>query len=115
MNEQCIFCKIINRQAPSEIIFEDGLVAVIRDINPQAPTHALIFPKEHISGLDGLRPEQSSIMGHIAMVAKDIAKQEGLEDSGWRLVVNCGPDAKQTVFHLHVHLLGGRPMTGHMA
>ena len=115
MSEQCIFCKIISRETPSDILFEDDQLIVIRDINPQTPAHLLIVPKEHITGLDGLMPEQSPLMGHIMLMSKKIAKQAGLADSGWRLVINCGADAKQTVSHLHIHILGGRSMTGIMA
>lgn len=115
MSDQCVFCKIINKEIQSDIRYEDDQVVVIRDINPQTPSHLLILPKVHISGMDTLTPEQSPIIAHIALVAKKLASQEGLSESGWRLVVNCGQDAKQTVFHLHVHILGGRPMTGQLA
>ncbi|MCL1908069.1 MAG: histidine triad nucleotide-binding protein [Holophagaceae bacterium] len=115
MSDQCVFCKIVNKEIPSDILFEDGQLIVIRDINPQTPTHLLIVPKEHITGLDGLLPGHVQLMGHIMVSSKKIAKQAGLADSGWRLAINCGGDAKQTVSHLHIHLLGGRPMTGQMA
>jgi len=115
MSEQCVFCKIINKQIPSNIVHEDEHLIAFRDISPQAPTHLLIVPKVHISSLNDLSPEHASILGHIPLVAKSLAGELGLAESGWRLVVNCGPDACQTVFHLHVHLLGGRPMSGQMA
>ena len=115
MSEQCIFCKIIGKQIPSSIVHEDEQVIAFRDINPQAPTHLLIVPKVHIPSLNELSLEHAAILGHISMVAKSLARESGLAESGWRLVINCGAGAGQTVFHLHVHLLGGRPMSGQMA
>jgi histidine triad (HIT) family protein len=115
MSEECIFCKIVSKQRSSDIVFEDELLMVIKDINPQMPAHLLIVPKEHISDMNCLTEAHAPFLVRLALVAKDIAKQEGLDECGWRLVMNCGPDAKQTVFHLHVHLLGGRPMTGQLA
>lgn len=114
MSEDCIFCKIANKQVLSDIVHEDEHVVAIKDINPQTPVHLLIVPKIHIPSMDELRPEHSALLGHIHLVAKSLAEKEGLED-GWRLVINCGPNAKQTVFHLHVHVMGGRPMMGQMA
>jgi histidine triad (HIT) family protein len=115
MDGQCIFCKIINKETPSDIVHEDSHVAVFKDINPQAPVHLLIVPKAHIAGLNDLKPEHSEVLAHIPMVAKNLAKELGLAEDGWRLVINCGADARQTVFHFHVHLLGGRPLTAQMA
>jgi len=115
MSDQCIFCKIINKQIPSAIVYEDELVVAFRDINPQAPVHLLIVPKIHIPSLNELLPEHSAILGHIHLAATSLAKESGLAETGWRLVVNCGAEACQTVFHLHVHLLGGRQMSGQMA
>ena len=115
MSDQCIFCKIINRQIPSAIVHEDELVVAFRDINPQAPVHLLIVPKIHIPNLNELLPEHSAIIGHVHLTAKSLAKEAGLAETGWRLVINCGTDACQTVLHLHVHLLGGRHMSGQMA
>ena len=115
MSEQCVFCKIINKQILSNIVHEDERVIAFRDINPQAPTHLLIVPKVHLPSLNELLPEHAAILGHIPMVAKSLARESGLAESGWRLVINCGADAAQTVFHLHVHMLGGRPMSGQMA
>ena len=110
----CLFCRIIQKQIPANIVYEDDQVVAFKDIAPQVPVHLLIVPRVHIPGLDHLTPEPAKVLGHIALVAKDLAQQAGIGESGWRLVANCGPDAGQTVFHLHVHLLGGAPMAGKM-
>jgi histidine triad (HIT) family protein len=115
MGDQCIFCKIVGKQIPSSILYEDGLVVAFSDINPQAPTHVLVVPKAHIPTLNDLAEEHSAVLAHIPLVAKGIAERLGLAGSGWRLVANCGADAGQTVFHLHFHLLGGAPLSGRMA
>lgn len=106
--EDCIFCKIVKREIPSDIIYEDEEVVAFRDINPKAPVHILIIPKEHIPTLFDIREEDSSLIGHLHIVASRIAKDEGLEESGFRVVFNCKRDAGQEVFHIHLHLLGGR-------
>jgi histidine triad (HIT) family protein len=110
----CLFCKIIEKQIPSNIVYEDDHVVAFKDISPQVPVHLLIVPRLHIAGLNELTPAQSMVLGHIALVAKELAKKAEIDESGWRLVTNCGPHAGQTVFHLHVHLLGGAPMSGKM-
>jgi histidine triad (HIT) family protein len=110
----CLFCRIIAKQIPSSIVYEDEQVVAFKDIAPQVPVHLLIVPRIHIPSLNDLTQSQSAVLGHLALVAKELASQAGLEGSGWRLVANCGPDAGQTVFHLHVHLLGGAPMAGKM-
>jgi histidine triad (HIT) family protein len=115
VSDQCIFCKIADKQIPSTIVHEDEHVLVFSDINPQAPTHLLVVPKKHIPSLNELSEVDAPILGHISMVARDVAGRLGLAETGWRLVINCGADAGQTVFHLHVHLLGGRPLAGQMA
>jgi len=115
VSDQCVFCKIINKQIPSNMVHEDEQVIAFADIAPQAPTHLLIVPKVHISSLNELTEEHAHILGHISLVAKLLAARMGLAETGWRLVINCGADAGQTVFHLHVHLLGGRPLLGQMA
>jgi len=115
VSEQCIFCKIINKQIPSNIVHEDEHVVVFADIAPQAPTHLLIVPRTHIPSLNEMTEEHAHILGHISLVAKKLAGRLGFAEAGWRLVINCGADAGQTVFHLHVHLLGGRPLVGQMA
>ena len=110
----CLFCKIIGGVIPSNKVYEDETVFAFRDIAPQAPTHILVVPKAHISGMDGITAENSNLVAHIFEVIPQIAKAEGLEN-GYRVVSNCGPDAGQTVFHLHFHILGGRTLGLEMA
>lgn len=107
----CIFCKIINKEVPSNIVYEDDLVVAFRDINPQAPVHILIVPKEHIPTLLDLNENNKHVVSHAYMVAKELAKKEGIDEKGYRIVSNCGNDGGQTVYHIHFHLLGGRFMT----
>lgn len=106
----CLFCRIIKSEIPAEVVHQDDQAIVIRDINPQAPTHLLVIPKEHIESLDDASGKQESLLGHLLRVAARMANQEGLIDSGYRTVINNGAGAGQSVFHLHVHVLGGRPM-----
>ena len=106
----CLFCKIINGEIPSNKVYEDDTVFAFRDIAPQAPTHILIIPKHHIKSAAEIDERNSSVISHIFEVAAKIAKQEGLDD-GFRIVNNCGDIAGQTVKHLHFHLMGGREFT----
>jgi histidine triad (HIT) family protein len=115
MADHCIFCKIINKKLPAKLVHEDDQLIVFMDINPQAPSHMLIVPKIHINSLNELQPEHAQLLGHAVFVAKDIAKEWGIADGGWRLVANCGDDAGQSVYHVHFHMLGGKQMSGHMA
>lgn len=110
----CIFCKIIAGDIPSNRVYEDELVYAFRDINPQAPTHILVVPKTHIADLNGIDAQNSAVVAHIFSVIPQIAQAEGLVD-GYRVVSNCGKDAGQTVQHLHFHILGGKPLTLEMA
>lgn len=103
----CIFCKIIKGEIPSTKVYEDDLVYAFRDINPVAPVHILIIPKEHICCANELEDSHENLVGHIILTAAKIAKAEGVADDGYRLVNNCGAQAGQTVFHLHFHLLAG--------
>ena len=103
----CLFCKIINGEIPSNKVYEDDTIFAFRDIAPQAPTHILIIPKEHIKSVAEIDESNSAVVAHIFEVAAKIAKQEGLDD-GFRIVNNCGDIAGQTVKHLHFHLMGGR-------
>ena len=105
----CIFCKIIARKVPSEIIYEDDLTVVFKDVNPQAPTHLLIVPKKHVAGLSACGADDTALLGHIQQVAAAVAGKADVA-SGYRLVTNNGRDAGQSVDHLHYHLLGGRCM-----
>ena len=104
---ECIFCRIIRGEAPAKKVYEDERVLVFEDINPQAPTHLLIIPKKHIVGLKEAQVEDAEIIGYLHLVAAQLARQRGIED-GYRTVFNVGPRAGQSVFHLHLHLLGGR-------
>ena len=110
----CLFCKIATGEIPSTKVYEDDLVLAFRDIAPMAPTHILVIPKAHIPSVDGITAENSSVVAHIFEVIPAIAKAEGLEN-GYRVVSNCGPDAGQSVHHLHFHILGGRQLTLKMA
>lgn len=105
-----LFTRIIKREIPATIIYEDDRAIAIRDINPKAPKHVLIIPKKLISRVAAAKAEDEAILGHLLTVAAEIARKEGIESSGYRLVINSGPDAGESVPHLHVHLLGGRPM-----
>ena len=104
----CLFCKIVSGQIKSEIVFSDDRVVAFRDITPQAPVHVLIVPRKHIASLNELAGEDAALAGHILLVAKKIAADLKVADSGYRVVVNCNRDAGQAVFHIHYHLLGGR-------
>ena len=107
----CLFCKIAAREVPAEILRESDRVIAFRDINPQAPTHILLIPKEHITDVRDLEERHAGMLHDLFQAAAHLAKTEGVDASGWRLVTNVGRDAGQTVFHLHLHLLGGRPMS----
>lgn len=106
----CIFCKIIAGQAAGEIIYRDDLVTAFQDIHPVAPVHILIVPNEHISSVNEVRPEDEPALGRLFSAARKIAEQRGVEQDGYRLIVNTGLHAGQVVFHLHLHLIGGHPM-----
>ncbi len=105
--ENCIFCKIIDRQIPSTIVYEDDKVLAFNDINPAAPVHVVIIPKVHIANVNELTEENAAVLADIHLAAQTIAKKLGIADKGYRLINNCGADAGQTVFHLHYHLIGG--------
>jgi histidine triad (HIT) family protein len=107
----CLFCKIIARQIPGSIVYEDDRLIAFNDINPQAPTHMLVVPKRHIGTLNDLQAGDDEIVGEMVRRAAAIAKERGLEVDGFRAVFNTNRDAGQTVFHIHLHLLGGRVMT----
>lgn len=108
--DDCLFCKIIAGKIPSKKIYEDDKVYVFEDINPKAPTHVLIIPKRHIAGLKEAEKDDAEIIGYSHLVAANIARERGIEDS-YRTVYNVGPGSGQSVFHLHLHLLGGRNLT----
>jgi len=106
----CIFCKIVKKEIPADIVYEDDRVVAFNDINPQAPYHILVIPKKHISTLLELSEEDKELIGHIYMVINKIAEEKGFADRGYRVVVNCKEEAGQTVFHIHFHILAGREM-----
>ncbi len=106
----CIFCRIVRDQAPARIVYQDEDVTAFHDLNPCAPTHVLIIPNRHVAGADQIGQADTVLMGKLFVVARHLAEQEGVAD-GYRLVINNGPLAGQSVFHLHIHLLGGRPLS----
>jgi histidine triad (HIT) family protein len=107
---ECLFCKVIERTIPASIVYEDERVLAFNDINPQAPTHVLLIPKRHIASLSDLTPGDDQIVGELTRRAAAIAGERGLGAGGFRTVFNTGPDAGQSVFHIHLHLLGGRSL-----
>ena len=107
----CLFCKIIAREIPGSIVYEDDRVLAFNDINPQAPTHVLVVPKQHIESLNDLKDRDDQLVGELVRRATAIAKERGISAAGYRTVFNTNRGAGQTVFHIHLHLLGGRPMT----
>ncbi len=108
--EDCIFCKIIKGEIPSEKVYEDEEILAFKDIHPAAPIHILVIPKKHIATLMNVTPEDSNIMAKILESIQKIVKQLGIEENGFRLIANCGPDSGQEVMHIHFHLLAGRKM-----
>lgn len=105
----CIFCKIVAGEIPSTRVFEDDVCIAFNDLNPQAPHHVLIVPREHFDSLDKAHTEHKATLGHLLLTAANIARGTGFADDGYRVVINTNADGGQTVFHLHVHLLAGRP------
>lgn len=110
MVEKTLFQRIADREVPADIVHEDDRCIAIRDINPQAPTHLLIIPRKPIPSLDALTEDDAALVGHLFVVARALAKEEGLQ-GGYRTVFNCGPDAGQSVDHIHLHLIGGRKLS----
>jgi histidine triad (HIT) family protein len=107
----CLFCRIARKEIPARLAHEDDQVVAFEDISPQAPTHTLIIPKRHIATLNDVGPGDEPLLGHMVQVASQVARARGLSESGFRLVANCMEGAGQSVFHLHLHLLGGRRFT----
>jgi histidine triad (HIT) family protein len=107
----CLFCKVIAREIPAQIVHEDEELVAFRDINPQAPLHALIVPRRHIATLNDLQPGDDALVGSMFRRAAALAKEQGLADRGYRTVFNCNREAGQSVFHIHLHVLGGRSLT----
>ena len=110
MTDSCLFCKIVSEKAKAEIVYRDEQVTAFRDIHPVAPTHILIVPNRHIESVDALEAEDEPLMGHLFTVARKLAEEEGISRGGYRLITNTGANGGQTVFHLHVHLMGGQRM-----
>ncbi len=109
MADDCLFCRIVRREIPAQLVFEDEHVVAFRDINPQAPVHVVIVPREHVASLNDVT--DAALVGRLSLAAAKIALAEGVADSGYRTVINTNRDAGQTVFHLHLHLLGGRHLS----
>jgi len=110
MSQETIFTKIINREIPADIIYEDDLALAFKDINPQAPFHALIIPKQAIATINDVTEENSHLVGHLYVVAAKLAKQLNFSDDGYRVVMNCNEHGGQTVYHIHLHMLAGKEM-----
>ena len=106
----CIFCKIVNNEASGTILYRDEQVTAFRDSHPAAPTHILIVPNKHIESVNSLTSKDEALLGHLYIVARQLAEQEGIAESGYRLIINTGVNGGQTIFHLHMHLLGGGRM-----
>lgn len=107
----CLFCKIANKTLNTELVYEDDSIVAFNDINPKAPTHILIIPKKHIATLNDLADDETELVGHIVQTAKHLAKENNIAEPGYRILMNCNKAGGQEVFHIHLHLLGGRPMT----
>lgn len=110
-DNECLFCKIVSGDLSSDKVFEDDLAVAFRDINPQAPAHVLIIPREHLDSLNDAAPGDEALLGHLLRLSSKIANQLGIAESGFRTVINTGEDGGQSVGHLHLHLIGGRHMT----
>jgi histidine triad (HIT) family protein len=104
----CIFCDIAEKRRPSTPVYEDETIYAFRDVNPQAPTHILLIPRKHVATLNDLTPEDAELVGRLVLTARSLAEKEGIADKGYRLVWNCNSLAGQSVYHIHLHLLGGR-------
>lgn len=110
-NDNCLFCKILKGEIPAELVYESDTAVAFRDINPQAPTHVLVIPRKHISTINDIEPGDEAIVGSLYTAAREIAAQDGIADDGYRAVMNCNEGAGQSVFHIHLHVLGGRPLS----
>ncbi|MGL4184306.1 MAG: histidine triad nucleotide-binding protein [Thiotrichaceae bacterium] len=108
---QCLFCRIAAGEIPANILYSDEDVLAFRDINPQAPLHALVIPRKHIATINDLQADDAALVGKLFLAAKQVAKEAGYAEDGYRVVMNCGLDAGQTVFHIHLHILAGRALS----
>ncbi len=111
MSEDCLFCKIIKKEIPADIVYEDDQVLAFRDISPQAPLHVLIIPHKHISTINDASENDEKLLGYMLLTAAKIARENQVDEAGYRLVINCNEQGGQTVFHVHLHLLAGRQLT----
>jgi histidine triad (HIT) family protein len=110
VDRNCLFCKIVARELAGDIVYEDDEVVAFNDISPQAPTHVLIIPKRHVATVNDVADVDAAVFGKLVLCARSIAETRGIAKSGYRLIFNCNADGGQTVYHLHLHLLGGRPL-----
>ncbi len=110
-HQACIFCRIVAGEMPTALLYEDEECMAFRDLNPQAPVHLLVIPREHVESLDDVGLKDEPMLGHLMRIASRIANDQGLAENGYRTVINTGASAGQSVFHLHVHVLGGRPLS----
>ncbi len=111
MRQDCLFCKVANNEIPADLVYEDDKVLAFTDINPQAPLHMLIIPRKHISTINDATTEDQQLLGHMLLTAAKIAKENKVDESGYRLIVNCNEQGGQSVFHIHLHILAGRQLT----
>ena len=109
--QSCLFCRIIRGEAQSQIVYQDDLAVAFKDIRPQAPVHLLVCPKKHIPTLNDVQPEDNALLAHLFEIARKLAKELGVEQSGYRTVFNLNAGAGQTIYHLHLHVIGGRPLS----
>ena len=109
--QSCLFCRIIRGEAQSQIVYQDDLAVAFKDIRPQAPVHLLVCPKKHIPTLNDVQPEDNALLAHLFEIARKLAKELGVEQSGYRTVFNVNAGAGQTIYHLHLHVIGGRPLS----
>lgn len=109
-NDDCLFCKILEGEIPAEVIYESETALAFRDINPKAPLHVLVIPRKHIATINDIEKDDEAIIGSLYTAAREIAAKEGMADEGYRAVMNCNESAGQSVFHIHLHLLGGRQL-----
>ena len=110
MSEETLFSKIVKKEIPADIVYQDDRVTAFRDINPQAPTHILIIPNKIIPTVNDVSEEDEQTLGHLIVIAKKLAQEDGIAEDGYRLIINCGKHGNQEVYHLHMHLVGGRPL-----
>ncbi len=108
--QDCIFCKIVNREIPSQVVYEDERIMAFRDINPLAPVHILIIPKEHLVNVLDITEDNVDLIGHIHLVANKLAREAGIAEKGFRIVTNCNQEGGQIIFHMHYHLIGGEEL-----